>query len=188
MEYENEEKIQEEIEVTSGKDVEMEESEGNNTTEKEENINNGKKESKAFKKLLEELKIPENEEVMEESNEQKRQGVIEKMKKAVRGERKAIRYWYECGEEFCKEFEGKRNKVQREIKVKIYKEAVRQMPGFSRGSIMKELKRAERVYKLFREIEKEKITRLKECRMNTINNCRDWEIQKIREYFRNERV
>ena len=148
--------------------------ESNGESESEENDEETEEEivrrSKVFKELLKDLSIPTVEEPLEEEYDE--EVTLDKLfMKAVKESREAVKYWYKVGRLFTRklneEMNGRR-KREKTARTKIYNELMNKLKGFTRTAIQQKILRAEKVYKLFKGIGKDKINRMRNTSMNTI--------------------
>ncbi|GBB85153.1 hypothetical protein RclHR1_11700003 [Rhizophagus clarus] len=150
---------------------------------------NSKKHTKAYEKLMEELTIPQKKIIIikDDDDEKIEPSLAKILRCAIKGDRNSINLWYNCGKRFREEIETKIGKGEKEqnVRKKIYNELAKKMPELKRDMIQYKLIRAERVYKLFKAIGREKINRLQNCCITDIMECKKEEIDEIIEYFGN---
>jgi hypothetical protein len=139
------------------------------------------KKSKAFEGLIIDLSVSTTEELREE-DENNKEILLEKVfVKAIEVE--TIKCWYDVGKTVRREVEKERNVTKRKgrrIKTQIYNELERKLKGFSRKAIQLKIRRAERVYKIFKGIGgKSKINRMRSTYMKTITNLKAKEVDEL---------
>ncbi|CAB4478491.1 hypothetical protein RhiirA5_380943 [Rhizophagus irregularis] len=113
-----------------------------------------------------------------ESEENDQEVMLERLfTKAIKAEQEAIKCWYNVGKAVRNKVEEERNKLgikEKSIRTKMYNELTKRLKGFIRKVIQSKIERAERVYKLFKEIGgRSKINRMKNTSMNTIINLKE---------------
>jgi hypothetical protein len=148
--------------------------ESNGESESEENDEESEEEtvrrSKVFRELLRDLSIPMVEVPLEEEYDE--EVTLDKVfMKAIRESREAVKCWYKVERLFTErlneEMNGRRKK-EKTARIRIYNELMNKLKGFTRTAIQQKIVRAEKVYKLFKGIGKDKINRMKNTSMNTI--------------------
>ena len=126
--------------------------------------------SKAFQELLEDLIIPNRDEIRSDDEDEAEIPIEKLFIKAVKTEQEAVEWWYRVGWQFKKEINGKleRERKEKTIRTEIYDRLEKKLIGYSRKAIRNKMERAERVYKLFKGIGRDKISRMRNTSMNTI--------------------
>jgi hypothetical protein len=133
-------------------------------------------ESKVYKDLLKELTVPRIRSRSEVEEDQE-ESLKESVKKILKEEQKVVKNYYVCGKRYQQEIESRKRRRGQKKGVKAIKGAIKtdlakEIIGYSRDAIRKRLERAERVYKLFKGIGRDKIERMVDTDVTDIRKLR----------------
>jgi hypothetical protein len=138
------------------------------------------KKSKAFEALVIDLSVSTTEELQEEDENNEEIPLEKAFIKAIKAGQGATKCWYDVGKIVKGEVKKERNVPKRKIKTRIYNKLERKLKGLSRRAIHDKIRRAERIYKIFKGIGgKSKINRMRSTYMNTITNLKAKEVDEL---------
>ena len=154
--------------------------------------------SELVEELIQELETPvfEEELIENEIEENMKQNDIRILVKMFHGiekvNRKQIKKWFNYGKRFEQQVEETKNKSKKRItdqtaRGRVYEEMRKQMVGnITKGAIRKRTQGCIKIYELFMEIGREKISRIKDCTVDKLVRLTKEEIKQIKNYFRKE--
>ena len=152
--------------------------------------------SRIMEELIQELETPVlNEEIVEnEEEENMEQNDIRILVRMFHGiektNRKQIQRQFEYGRRFEQQVEETKNKSKKRVtdqtaRERVYEEMRKQILGsITKEAIRKRTQGAIKIYKIFMEIGREKINRIRDCTVDKIVRLTKEEIKQIKNHFR----
>ena len=152
--------------------------------------------SRIMEELIQELETPVlNEEIVENEEEENiEQNDIRILVRMFHGiektNRKQIQRQFEYGRRFEQQVEETKNKSKKRVtdqtaRERVYEEMRKQILGnITKEAIRKRTQGAIKIYKIFMEIGREKINRIRDCTVDKIVRLTKEEIKQIKDHFR----